>query len=124
MRRHFLPIAVANLDVLHVEMQTALSSKYVGLGTGTPGIFADLSDDSNPTDETTADTVALAHNPASLSANQTLKAQLRADAQAVVGLNWADLTNPQLKLLVGVLLYKIGAINPDLTIAPLNQWDV
>lgn len=125
---HVLPITTANVTLLNQELKAGCLS-VEGLSSFEPfdGVnvyTAQLTDSATSGDLALCDSIAQAHDPQGQTAQETLKAQLKADAQAIVGLDWTALTNAQLKTLIGVLLYKVNAIQPDLTIAPLNQWDI
>ncbi len=55
-------------------------------------------------------------------ANAELRDTVKTIAQSAVGVALNDLTTQQLKVLVGVLLWQAGAIDPELEIKPLEEW--
>lgn len=54
--------------------------------------------------------------------NTTIRNAVIAAAQSAVGVSIADLTTIQRWGLMGILLWKAGAIKPDNTIRPLGEW--
>lgn len=55
-------------------------------------------------------------------ADTTLRSQIITTAQSAVGVSITALTAVQVRSLFAIVLHQQGAINPDGTIKPLNQW--
>ena len=68
------------------------------------------------------DAVVAAHDPAGLTANETLREAIKTLAQSAVGVALNDLTAGQRNALIAILLWKSGAVDSDLKIRPLGQW--
>lgn len=56
------------------------------------------------------------------NADTTLRSQIITTAQSAVGVSITALTAVQVRSLFAIVLHQQGAINPDGTIKPLNQW--
>lgn len=51
-----------------------------------------------------------------------LRTGILAQANTAVGVTYASVTAPMVKALVWILLWRIGALNKDLTVRPLADW--
>lgn len=59
---------------------------------------------------------------ATIQAEVTARTALRDLAQSTVGVALNDLTTPQLKAVLGILVRRAGGLANDLTIRPLADW--
>lgn len=105
-----------DLDQLQAELVAAgITVPSLGMGAGTVFTYNAAGNPIDPPAGTAA--VVTAHTPST-----ALRDQFVSRLQATVGVALPDLTNAQLLLLVGALLYKIGGINRQGQIRPLNLW--
>jgi hypothetical protein len=121
-RKLQLPQRQYNLERLDFDLHTALPGIYLGFN-GVPGaLFALLEESATAEHEGQVMTIAVDHNPAQLSPDQQILRDVRSLAQSAVGVPLADLTPPQVRSLLAVLLHRAGAVNSDGTIRPLSEW--
>ena len=96
-----------------------LSAINVEVSTGSAGVRLHLADAG---DEAAARAIVAAHDAAQQSAGQQLLSSIKATAQSAEGVALNDLTQAQIKALVAVLLWRVGAVANDATVRALNEW--
>lgn len=71
------------------------------------------------TERARADTILAAHDPTTPTVTDQ---QLINLAQSAVGVKVDELTAAQVRALLAIVLRKVGAVGPDLTVQPLPSW--
>ena len=114
-----------NRALLDEELRAGLGDKTSGYNSRMPypgWVDVLLVDYATQEDIDTATAVVAAHDSEGQTPAQVTIANLTALAQSAVGVEITALTDAQRWAMLGVLLWKAGAIAPDATIKPLGQW--
>lgn len=114
--------SAVNQEKLDADLKAAVTTCTGFSGPRKGFLTLHFTDDATPQEMATAQSIALAHDPQTLTQGQTTLNNIRTVAQSAVGVALVDLTAAQQKALLAALLFRAGGVNPDGTVRPLAAW--